>query len=95
MNSVVMSIRGLPSLELWVLTLLEVPVSSGQNQMVLGGSGGSGGSGNSEIVGFDWSYQSRIRKWYFVSLGMVWDSLGIIWDSLEVIWTVLASWECY
>ena len=35
--------------------------------MVPGGSGGSGGSGDSEIVGFDWSYQSRIRKWYFVS----------------------------
>ena len=57
MNSVVMSIRGLPSLELWVPTLPVVPVSSG----------GSGGSGDSEIVGFDWSYQSRIRKWYFVS----------------------------
>ena len=56
MNSVVMSIRGLPSLELWVPTLPVVPV----------GSGGSGGSGDSEIVGFDWSYQSRIRKWYFV-----------------------------
>ena len=68
MNSVVMSIRGLPSLELWVLTLPVVPVSSGRNQMVLGGSGGSGGSGDFEIVGFDWSYQSRIRKWYFVNL---------------------------
>ena len=56
MNSVVMSIRGLLSSELWVPTLLVVPVSSG----------GSGGSGNSEIVGFDWSYQSQIRKWYFV-----------------------------
>ena len=62
-----MSIRGLPSLELWVPTLPVVPVSSGQNQMVPGGSGGSGGSGDSEIVGFDWSYQSRIRKWYFVN----------------------------
>ena len=60
------TIRGLPSLELWVPTLPVVPVSSGRNQMVLGGSGGSGGSGDSEIVGFDWSYQSRIRKWYFV-----------------------------
>ena len=69
MNSVVMSIRGLPSLELWVLTLPVVPVSSGRNQMVLGGSGGSGGSGDSEIVGFDWSYQSQIRKWYFVNEG--------------------------
>ena len=67
MNSVVMSIRGLPSLELWVPTLPVVPVSSGRNQMVPGGSGGSGGSGDSEIVGFDWSYQSRIRKWYFVT----------------------------
>ena len=67
MNSVVMSIRGLPSLELWVPTLPVVPVSSGWNQMVPGGSGGSGGSGDSEIVGFDWSYQSRIRKWYFVT----------------------------
>ena len=67
MNSVVMSIRGLPSLELWVPTLPVVPVSSGRNQMVPGGSGGSGGSGDSEIVGFDWSYQSRIRKWYFVN----------------------------
>ena len=66
MNSVVMSIRGLPSSELWVPTLLVVPVSSGRNQMVPGGSGGSGGSGDSEIVGFDCSYQSRIRKWYFV-----------------------------
>ena len=66
MNSVVMSIRGLPSLELWVPTLPVVPVSSGRNQMVPGGSGGSGGSGDSEIVGFDWSYQSRIQKWYFV-----------------------------
>ena len=66
MNSVVMSIRGLPSLELWVPTLPVVPVSSGRNQMVPGGSGGSGGSGDSEIVGFDWSYQFRIRKWYFV-----------------------------
>ena len=61
MNSVVMSIRGLLSSELWVPTLLVVPVSSGQNQMVLGSSGGSGGSGDSEIVGFDWSYQSRIE----------------------------------
>ena len=43
MNSVVMSIRGLPSLELWVPTLPVVPVSSG----------GSSGSGDSEIVGFD------------------------------------------
>ena len=68
MNSVVMSIRGLPSLELWVPTLPVVPVSSGRNQMVPGGSGGSGGSGDSEIVGFDWSYQSRIRKWYFVTM---------------------------
>ena len=68
MNSVVMSIRGLPSLELWVPTLLIVPVSSSQNQMVLGSSGGSGGSGDSEIVGFDWSYQSQIWKWYFVTL---------------------------
>ena len=67
MNSVVMSIRGLPSLELWVPTLPVVPVSSGQDQMVLGGSSGSSGSGNSEIVGFDWSYHSQIRKWYFVS----------------------------
>ena len=67
MNSVVMSIRGLPSLELWVPTLPVVPVSSGRNQMVPGGSGGSGGSGDSEIVGFDWSYQSRIWKWYFVT----------------------------
>ena len=67
MNSVVMSIRGLPSSELWVPTLPVVPVSSGRNQMVPGGSGGSGGSGDSEIVGFDWSYQSRIRKWYFVT----------------------------
>ena len=66
MNSVVMSIRELPSLELWVPTLPVVPVSSGQNQMVPGGSGGSGGSSNSEIVGFDWSCQSRIQKWYFV-----------------------------
>ena len=32
MNSVVMSIRGLPSLELWVPTLPVVPVSSGQFQ---------------------------------------------------------------
>ena len=64
MNSVVMSIRGLLSLELWVLTLPVVPVSSGRNQMVLGSSGGSG---DSEIVGFDWSYQSWIWKWYFVS----------------------------
>ena len=67
MNSVVMSIRGLPSSELWVPTLPVVPISSGRNQMVPGCSGGSGGSGDSEIVGFDWSYQSRIRKWYFVS----------------------------
>ena len=66
MNSVVMSIRGLLSSELWVPTLLVVPVSSGRNHMVPGGSGGSGGSGDSEIVGFDWSYQSQIRKWYFV-----------------------------
>ena len=57
MNSVVMSIRGLPSLELWVPTLPVVPVSSG----------GSSGSGDSEIVGFDWSYQSWIWKWYFVT----------------------------
>ena len=57
MNSVVTSIRGLPSSELWVPTVPVVP----------GGSGGSGGSGDSEIVGFDRSsYQSRIRKWYFV-----------------------------
>ena len=70
MNSVVMSIRGLPSSELWVPTLPVVPVSSGRNQMVPGGSGGSGGSGDSEIVGFDWSYQSRIRKWYFVRCHM-------------------------
>ena len=69
MNSVVMSIRGLLSLELWVLTLPVVPVSSGRNQMVPGSSGGSGGSGDSEIVGFDWSYQSQIRKWYFVKEG--------------------------
>ena len=34
MNSVVMSIRGLPSLELWVLTLLVVPVSSGRFRAV-------------------------------------------------------------
>ena len=67
MNSVVMSIRGLLSSELWVPTLLVVPVSSSRNHMVPGGSGGSGGSGDSEIVGFDWSYQSRIRKWYFVN----------------------------
>ena len=67
MNSVVMSIRGLLSLELWVPTLLVVPVSSSWNQMVLGSSGGSSGSGDSEIVGFDWSYQSWIWKWYFVS----------------------------
>ena len=66
MNSVVTSIRGLPSLELWVLTLPVVPVSFGWNQMVLGGSGGSGGSDDSEIVGFDWSYQSWIWKWNFV-----------------------------
>ena len=66
MNSVVMSIRGLPSSELWVPTLPVVPVSSSRNQMVPGGSGGSGGSGDSEIVGFDWSYQSWIWKWYFV-----------------------------
>ena len=64
MNSVVMSIRGLLSLELWVPTLPVVTVSFGRNQMV---PGGSGGSGDSEIVGFDWSYQSRIRKWYFVN----------------------------
>ena len=69
MNSVVMSIRGLPSLELWVPTLLVVPVSSGRNQTVPGSSGGSGGSGNSKIVGFDWSYQSWIQKWYFVKKG--------------------------
>ena len=67
MNSVVMSIRGLPSSELWVPTLPVVPVSSSWNQMVLGSSGGSGGSSDSEIVGFDWSYQSQIRKWYFVN----------------------------
>ena len=81
MNSVVMSIRGLPSSELWVPTLLVVPVSSGQNQMVPGGSGGSGGSGDSEIVGFDCSYQSRIRKWYFVSNhdGGRKDELGTNW----------------
>ena len=66
MNSVVMSIRGLLSSELWILTLPVVPVSSGWNQMVLGGFGDSGGSGNSKIVGFDWSYQSWIQKWYFV-----------------------------
>ena len=66
MNSVVMSIRGLLSSELWVPTLPVVPVSSSWNQMVPGGSGGSGGSGDSENVGFDWSYQSRIWKWYFV-----------------------------
>ena len=72
MNSVVMSIRGLPSLELWVPTLPVVPVSSGWNQMVPGGSGGSGGSGDSEIVGFDWSYQSWIRKWYFVMFSSEW-----------------------
>ena len=57
MNSVVMSIRGLLSLELWILTLLIVPVSSG----------GSGGSCDSKIVGFDWSYQFQIQKWYFVN----------------------------
>ena len=68
MNSVVMSIRGLLSSELWVPTLPVVPVGSSQNQMIPGGSGGSDGSGNSEIVGFDWSYQSWIRKWYFVTL---------------------------
>ena len=56
MNSVEMSIRGLLSSELWVPTLPVVPVSSG----------GSGGSGDSKIVGFDWSYKSQIRKWYFV-----------------------------
>ena len=78
MNSVVMSIRGLPSLELWVLTLLVVPVSSGRNQMVPGGSGGSGGSGDSEIVGFDWSYQSRIRKWYFVKNVQFADAITVI-----------------
>ena len=73
MNSVVMSIRRLPSSELWVPTLPVVPVSSGRNQLVPGGSGGSGGSGDSKIVGFDWSYQSRIRKWYFVTrLGPAW-----------------------
>ena len=75
MNSVVMSIRGLLSLELWVPTLPVVPVSSGRNQMVSGGSGGSGGSGDSEIVGFDWSYQSRIRKWYFVNNPCKWTDL--------------------
>ena len=64
MNSVVMSIRGLLSSKLWILTLLVVPVSSGWNQMVLGGSSGSG---DFEIVGFDWSYQSQIQKWYFVT----------------------------
>ena len=32
------------------------------------GSDTSGSSGDSEIVGFDWSYQSRIRKWYFVTV---------------------------
>ena len=68
MNSVVMSIRGLLSSELWVPTLPVVPVSSGQNQMVPGSSSGSGGSSDSEIVGFDWSYQSWIWKWYFVTL---------------------------
>ena len=67
MNSVVMSIRGLPSLELWVPTLLVVPVSSSQKQMVSGSSGDSGGSSDSEIVGFDWLYQSQIWKWYFVT----------------------------
>ena len=56
MNGIVMSIKGLPSSELWVPTLPVVPVSSSWNQMVPGGSGGSGGSGDSEIVGFDWSY---------------------------------------
>ena len=64
MNNVVMFIRGLPSSKLWVLTLPVVPASSSQNQMVLGGSGGSS---NSEIVGFDWSYQFQIQKWYFVT----------------------------
>ena len=63
MNSVVMSIRGLPSSELWVPILLVVPISSSQNQMVLGGSSGSS---DFKIVGFDWSYQSQIQKWYFV-----------------------------
>ena len=29
-------------------------------------SGTSGSSGDSEIIGFDWSYQSLIRKGYFV-----------------------------
>ena len=72
MNSVVMSIRGLLSSELWVPTLPVVPVSSSRNHMVPGGSGGSGGSGDSEIVGFDWSYQSQIRKWYCVRLKRVW-----------------------
>ena len=60
----VLGLRGLLSLELWVLTLPVVPVSSSRNQMV---PGGSGGSGDSELVGFDWSYQFRIRKWYFVN----------------------------
>ena len=67
MNSVIMSIRGLPSSELWIPTLPVVPVSFGQNQMVLGSSGDSSGSDDSEIVGFDWSYQSQIQKWYFVT----------------------------
>ena len=84
MNSVVMSIRGLLSLELWVPTLPVVPVSSGQNQMVLGSSGSSGGSGNSEIVGFDWSYQSWIWKWYFVRV-LAW-SRGRLWSQRYLSW---------
>ena len=42
--------------------------SSSQFRSEPDGSGGSGGSGDSEIVGFDWSYQSQIRKWYFVKI---------------------------
>ena len=34
--------------------------------MVPGDSSDSSGSSDSEIVGFDWSYQSQIQKWYFV-----------------------------
>ena len=58
MDSVVMSIRGLPSSKLWVPTFPVVPVSSS-------------GSGDSEIVGFDWSYQSQIQKWYFVIIEFI------------------------
>ena len=73
MNSVVMSIRGLPSLELWVPTLPVVPVSSGWDQMVLGGSSGSSASAKhlfwnssyraDSILQHDSSAVSQVDNW--------------------------------